>query len=398
MYIIDAVIILITIRFFINRKNYDFLYYFINSIALFGGYILGLILSVAIVKNMANYTEIGTISISFMFGLAILFRLGVAIIRKIIKNKIGKIQPIIKNKLSNINKGMALPYKILVPLISIFLLSQTLFYIPLELVQSLAQGSGLMITAARIFPDTAISDTAKKLSTNQFEKLRLSYDNGPISNIDTSKAGEFKSVVDKIAPSIVKIAASRCGFAGYDGVGGSGSFIGRNLVITNQHVINGASSIYIVNKNGTYPAVPIVIDEDHDIAVLYSKYVNSPAIAINTTPPELGSTVISLGYPDINNQNFSLMVSNIKPNDTFKSWQRKLDSNNTFSLTEGLGSGSSGGPVINLSGEIIGINAASSDIDLIAIKGSIAKKAVDEASIKLFPAFSPICSYDARSY
>jgi hypothetical protein len=398
MYILDVVIVLIFARFFVNHKNYNFLYYFINSLALFGGYILGLILSVAVAKNIADYNEIGIVAACLMPGLAILFRISVAIIRKIAKYKTDKFQPTPTSQLFNISRRLVLPYKILMSLISVFLLSQTLFYIPLDLVQSLAQGSGLMITTARILPDTLISNTAKKLSTNQFEKLKLSYDNGPILSIDTSKAGEFKSVVDKIAPSIVRIAASRCGFAGYNGVGGSGSFIGKNLVITNQHVINGASSIYIVNKNGTYPAIPIVIDEDHDIAVLYSRYVDSPAIPINTTRPPAGTTVMSLGYPGTNNQNFSLIASNVESSSIFKSWQRKLDSNNTFSLAKGLGPGSSGGPVINLSGEIVGINAASDGMDLIAINSNIAKKSIDEANIRLFPAFSPICAYDAHSY
>lgn len=398
MYILDIVIILISVRFFINRKNSSFLYYFINSLALFGGYILGLVASITVTKDMTNYAQIGKVALSLMFGTAILFRLGTAIIRKIIKSKVSTNKSSITTKAHSIDKRLALPYKILMSLISIFLLSQTLFYTPLELAQSLAQGSGLIMTAARIFPDTVISDMAKKLSANQFEKLKLPYDKGPIKEIDTSKAGEFKSVVDRIAPSIVRIAASRCGFAGYDGVGGSGSFVGKGLVITNQHVINGASSIYIVNKNGTYPAVPIVIDEDHDIAVLYSKYIDSPAIPINPNLPEIGTKVMSIGYPGSNNQNFSLITSTIKSNDTFKSWQHKLDTTNTFSLAEGLGAGSSGGPVINLSGEIIGINAASSGMDLTVIKGDIAQKVVNEANIKLFPAFSPICAYDARTY
>lgn len=389
MDILDVIIIMIILRFIIWRKNLSFIYYFIDSISIIGGYLLGLILAVNITKDMTSNDEIGIMALCLMFGMAIFFRLIVSVIRKNININITNSNFLIVDKI------LAIPYKIFYYLVFIFLLSQTLLYIPISLVQFSAQGSSFIMPFARIFSDTDISKAAMKLSPDQFTKLQLSFDPGPIKNIDTSQAGDFKSIVDKIAPSIVRITTSRC--IGTENVAGSGSVIAPGLVITNQHVINGSSAIYIVDHNGTYPATPVIIDEDHDIAVIYSKFINLAPIPISNKAVTVNTKAMSLGYPGANNQNFSMVIA-LTGNNQLASWHNKLDSSNTFSLSQGLGAGSSGGPVINSDGEIIGVNDAGSGNDLIAVKADIAKKAVDAAKKQLYPAFSQICAYDRSAY
>jgi len=247
----------------------------------------------------------------------------------------------------------------------------------------------------RLFPDTILSEITKSLSKNQFEGIKLEFDPGPTNKIDTSTAEEFKSIVYKVSPSIVRIATSRCGSKKY--AFGSGSVVAPGLVITNQHVINGATSIYIVSQTGSYPAAPVLIDEKLDLAIIYSKYINLKPIPISTDEVDIGSEAITLGYPGSNNLALSMSVGTIKEN-TINSRHTNLDPTSTFSLSSSLGSGSSGGPVINKKGEIIGINDAGSGNNLIAIKAEVAKKITDQAKNKLFPAFSLICAYDRISY
>lgn len=389
MDILDVIIIIIMLHFIFWHKKISFTYYFTYSIGIISGYLLGLILAINITKDMTSDDEIGTMALCLMFGLAIFFELIIFVIRKNIN-----IQVTNYNFL-RIDRLLAVPYKIIYYLVFIFLLSQTLLYIPISWVQFSAQGSGFIMAFARVFPDTYISKTAMKLSPNQFVKLQLPFDPGPIKNIDTSHAGDFKSIVDKIAPSIVRITTSRC--IGTQNVAGSGSVIAPGLVITNQHVINGSSAIYIVDHNGTYPATPVVIDEDHDIAVIYSRFINLPPIPISDKAVAINTKAMSLGYPGANDQNFSMVIATTG-NNQLASWHNKLNSSNTFSLSQGLGAGSSGGPVIDLNGEIIGINDAGSGNDLIAIKADIAKRAVETAKRQLYPAFSQICAYDRSAY
>jgi len=158
------------------------------------------------------------------------------------------------------------------------------------------------------------------------------------------------SLIKRINPSTVIIFV-------YDDKGeflklGSGFFISQNGdVITNYHVIQGASSAEIkTTDEKTYPITYIVAeDEQSDIIRLSvdipSQYVYP--LSLSATIPEVGERIIVYGSP----LGWENTVS-----DGIVSAIREIPSyGKLIQITAPISPGSSGSPVLNMQGEVIGI-------------------------------------------
>jgi serine protease Do len=184
-------------------------------------------------------------------------------------------------------------------------------------------------------------------------------------------------VVAKVAPAVVNISAEQIveerqedmffdffpGFTRrYKAQSlGSGVIINASgLVVTNAHVIQGASSIVVSTLNREeYKAEVVGQDENNDIALLRLKNVpsNLPAATLGTTSDlMIGETVIAIGNPmGLSNTVTTGVVSASKR--TVKGESGAIYSD--FIQTDAaINPGNSGGPLVNIVGEIIGINTA----------------------------------------
>ncbi|MDP3441859.1 MAG: serine protease [Ignavibacteria bacterium] len=331
MNILDILILVVVFGYFSKRKNQRATHVLINAATIIAGYLIGFFISVNVVSSWDFDIDKGIVAPMLMFGLAFLFRMMLEIMRYIVRQikndnaiPVSEVAPVYKSinlrlegynqhqktdagkkpekeKMSFglLNKRFAVLCKILSLIAFIYIMSQTLFYIPIQMVQFTIQGSGSLMAAARLLPESAISVYGKQYSPNEFVAGKLDY------SFDLSGSGEFKSVVNNVSESIVRIITEKC--VGSSGSSGSGSVIAPGLAVTNQHVINGSSAIFIVNHNGSYPATIVSIDKDHDIAIIYSKYLDTKSrpIVVSSDIADMGSDAISVGYPSTNDGKFS---------------------------------------------------------------------------------------------
>jgi S1-C subfamily serine protease len=160
------------------------------------------------------------------------------------------------------------------------------------------------------------------------------------------------SLIKRIKPSTVIIFV-------YDDKGeflklGSGFFISQNGdVITNYHVIQGASSAEIKTADEkTYPITYIVAgDEQNDVIRLS---VNIPSqfvypLTLSQTIPEVGERIIVYGSP--------LGLENTVSDGIVSAIRDIPDYGRIIQITAPISPGSSGSPVLNMQGEVIGIAA-----------------------------------------
>lgn len=382
---LDFGIIIVLGFFFVIRSSRSFVYYLCSSVMFFAGYAGGALLAPSITKNMAADFQKGAVSLGLMLGLALVACLvGIFIGRKL-KMKVTL------SRLFTLDKLLVWPYKIIVGLLVVVLLSQTLIYIPILSLQFEAQGSTLLRTAGKILPIPALGKLTQNIAPNQFRQLQLDYDPSPLTYNHIAQAGEFQKVVDSVAASVVKVSGRNCVGLGF----GSGFVAAPGLVVTNAHVISGASSLYVSDHDGAYPATPIVVDHRYDIAVLYSKFLTTKPLPLASRPAAIGTPAVSLGYPgagDLQMRQGSVIDR------VYKSSHNELNGTNTLTLTASMGPGSSGGPVINLKGEVIGVNDAGAGGELIAIKAQVAADLVAKAKNKLFPASTDFCATSPKFY
>lgn len=129
----------------------------------------------------------------------------------------------------------------------------------------------------------------------------------------------------------------------------------RGFVITNFHVVRNATAIEVTLKDGRkYPAEPLGVAPDLDLAVLRIGARNLPTLPLGDSGKlEVGDYVVAIGNP------FGLgqtVTSGI-----VSATERPLgqgDSRRFIQTDAPINPGNSGGALLNLHGELIGINSA----------------------------------------
>ncbi len=170
--------------------------------------------------------------------------------------------------------------------------------------------------------------------------------------------------VQKVGPAVVTVVGTIPGQTGFFGqtadqtVSGSGFFISnQGYIITNNHVIDGTSAVAVVLSNGSQEKATVVgADQYNDVAVLKVDG-NVPAVAAlgNSDLLRPGETAIAIGSPlgDFKNTVTEGVIS---------ATGRSIDTGNGYQM-EGMlqtdaaiNPGNSGGQLVNLAGEVVGIN------------------------------------------
>lgn len=170
--------------------------------------------------------------------------------------------------------------------------------------------------------------------------------------------------VQKVSPTVVTVVGTIPGqttFFGNTGdqtISGSGFFItDKGYILTNNHVVEGTNQVNIVLSDGTQQKAAIVgTDPYSDIAVLKTEG-KVPAVAAlgNSDVLNPGESVIAIGSPLGNFKN-TVTVGVVSATG------RSIDTGNGYQIEDliqtdaAINHGNSGGPLVNLAGQVIGIN------------------------------------------
>ena len=186
----------------------------------------------------------------------------------------------------------------------------------------------------------------------------------------TQEESEIANVVDKVSPSVVSIVTTSQSVSPYYGSqeqdsAGTGIIISKDgYILTNKHVVDGASTVQVVLSDGTtYDKVQVLgTDPLNDVAFLQIPNVS------NLTAAELGdSSSIRVGQKVVAIGNSLGQYQNTVTSGIISGTGRPITAQsgeNVESLTDliqtdaAINPGNSGGPLLNLSGQVIGINTA----------------------------------------
>jgi serine protease Do len=193
-----------------------------------------------------------------------------------------------------------------------------------------------------------------------------------------SRRSDVVEVVERVAPSVVNIAAEQTVrrrpslfddfFFGFDQRArkaqslGSGVIIdAKGIILTNDHVISGASKIVATTKSGLELDCEVVgSDTDNDLAVLRVKKPGAalPAIKLGTSGDlMIGETVVAIGNPfGLSNTVTAGVLSALGRSVQGSENQRVYT--DFIQIDAPINPGNSGGPVVNIQGELIGIATA----------------------------------------
>ena len=149
---------------------------------------------------------------------------------------------------------------------------------------------------------------------------------------------------------------------------GSGVIYKKNendaYIVTNTHVINGASKVDIRLADGTkVPGEIIGSDTFSDIAVvkISSEKVTTVAEFGDSSQLNVGETAIAIGSPlgsEYANTVTQGIISSLNRNVSLKSEDGQAISTKAIQTDTAINPGNSGGPLVNIQGQVIGITSS----------------------------------------
>ncbi|HAC56113.1 TPA: 2-alkenal reductase [Candidatus Saccharibacteria bacterium] len=190
-------------------------------------------------------------------------------------------------------------------------------------------------------------------------------------NIVSQEGEVVADVAENVSPSVVSIlteSQASLGLRSYTQQGaGTGIVISSDgYILTNKHVVDGASDLQIVLSDGTaYDDIEFVgSDPSNDIAFLKINGVEDlkPATIGDSSKVEVGEKVIAIGNALGQYQTTvtSGIVSGLgRPLVAGTGEEGETEQlSNLLQTDAAINPGNSGGPLVNLNGEVIGINTA----------------------------------------
>src|ERR1043165_3769568 len=130
---------------------------------------------------------------------------------------------------------------------------------------------------------------------------------------------------------------------------GSGFFVESDRNVTNRHVIEGAYRAEVHSSPGAvYPVKGVLaVDAEGDIALLKIDVTQIRPLPLDKTSPQEGESVVVIGNPlGLEGSVTNGIVSAVRDIPTF---------GRILQITAPISSGSSGSPVVNMQGQVIGI-------------------------------------------
>ncbi len=176
--------------------------------------------------------------------------------------------------------------------------------------------------------------------------------------ISAKESSNFEEVVETVTPAVVGISAI---YNDQESVGSGVAVADGGFILTNNHVVDGASSITVYYANKTSGRATLIwTDPSMDLAIIKAS-INLPYLqTANLDSVKTGEEVISIGTP------LTLQFKHTVTKGIVSALNRTIEIDNEDGSTSylqnllqhdaSINPGNSGGPVINSNGKVVGIN------------------------------------------
>ena len=175
-------------------------------------------------------------------------------------------------------------------------------------------------------------------------------------------------IANRVSPGLVDVT-STLGYAGATAMGTGIVLTSNGEVLTNNHVINGATSVSVtdIGNGKTYKATVVGYDASHDIAVLQLSGASGLTTATtgDSSTVHVGDKVVGIGNaggkggtPSSVAGTVTALNQSITASDEGSSSSEQLSG--LIETNADIQAGDSGGPLVNSHGQVIGVDTAAS--------------------------------------
>jgi len=178
-------------------------------------------------------------------------------------------------------------------------------------------------------------------------------------------------VVESSSPSVISVAEKSISYDFFsrpqsqESSIGTGFVVSKNTIISNKHVVSDLNATYSIvdSKGEKHEVTNIIRDPFNDLAILEVSDLVAPELEMgDSNEIQVGQTVIAIGNAlgRFSNSVTKGVISGIGRGITtgsgFGRFQEQLD--DVIQTDAALNPGNSGGPLLNLSGQVVGVNVA----------------------------------------
>ena len=242
--------------------------------------------------------------------------------------------------------------------------------------------------------ENSVLESPNVVHTNFQQGARFNFDENSFVNASKKTVNSVVHVKNMtVAPEITSIFDLFYGNVpqqgGEERLAGTGSGViisPDGYIVTNNHVITGASSVQVtLNDNKTYKAEIIGTDSSSDIALLKIKTDEKlPFLTFaDSDSTQIGEWVLAVGNPFNLTSTVTAGIISAKARNLGNIQNGKVES--YIQTDAAVNSGNSGGALVNLNGDLIGINTAIASSNSgtfmgysFAVPSNIAKKVVED--------------------
>ena len=242
--------------------------------------------------------------------------------------------------------------------------------------------------------ENSVLESPNVVHTNFQQGARFNFDENSFVNASKKTVNSVVHVKNMtVAPEITSIFDLFYGNVpqqgGKERLAGTGSGViisPDGYIVTNNHVITGASSVQVtLNDNKTYKAEIIGTDSSSDIALLKIKTDEKlPFLTFaDSDSTQIGEWVLAVGNPFNLTSTVTAGIISAKARNLGNIQNGKVES--YIQTDAAVNSGNSGGALVNLNGDLIGINTAIASSNSgtfmgysFAVPSNIAKKVVED--------------------
>ncbi len=150
------------------------------------------------------------------------------------------------------------------------------------------------MTAAALPPiETVAADVGGLIDASGLPQVFIGLEPIPAPPVDTPQSAEARRIAAAAMASTAEIGSFACAFE----LTGTGFIVAPGYVVTNAHVVAGASATHVTIGDQTVNASVVFFDPELDIALLHAPGLSGKALRFATTSPERGTQGAALGHP-----------------------------------------------------------------------------------------------------
>ena len=141
-------------------------------------------------------------------------------------------------------------------------------------------------------PTEIIGQIANALDSSGLPDVFVGLEPIPLQAVDTPTSPQAKRIAGSAVDATARVVTRACDTQ----VTGTAFLVAPGYLVTDAHVVAGASTIRVSSGSGVADATAVMFDPSLDLAVLYAPDVDGPVLTIAKDTPQRGTMGAALGY------------------------------------------------------------------------------------------------------